>query len=493
MVLSFLHRRLSIVFLAVLILAPVLARAKTASAGVETKIALEESLERRLKSVISQILGTNDVIVIVKAEMYTEQEKKSASDEETVALPGVPLKEKIGERDSVAALDIGETRTLIKNLSATLVLDQSVSEADVNVIQNVTTGLLGLKEERGDKLEIQRMDFRRGQPKGFNWKRLLTPPDLWWTMGLALLGVFILLMTVFFFGSFRVFIREFVRALRNYGESVEEQIKLMQMQKKSQEELAGRGPEAEATREWDTVLARPSAGNGAPGVPAENGKNGAPFSFLNESHLQNLKFLLQREKPEQVALVVNYLPPALANDVMASLEPLQQSQVLSFLTRVADMEPETVRAVEEKIRERVSFVVGGEEKLQTLLDEADPATQKSMLAALAQKDPALADRLRQKLFTLEDLGALDAPALTAIVRRINTRALAGVLHGVSPAVQEKILSSLPPGSANILREEISLARPLPPQRLAQEQKRILRHIRRLQEEGVIQLKRGASV
>src|SRR5688500_3220064 len=68
-------------------------------AGVEAKIALEESLERRLKSVISQILGTADVIVIVTAEMYTADEKRTAefSESEASVLPGVPLKEKIGE------------------------------------------------------------------------------------------------------------------------------------------------------------------------------------------------------------------------------------------------------------------------------------------------------------------------------------------------------------------------------------------------------------
>jgi flagellar motor switch protein FliG len=461
-------------------------------AGVEAKIALEESLERRLKSVISQILGTEDVIVIVTAEMYTAEEKKTADlpDMTQSVLPGVPVKEKIGE-PALAALALSESRTLIKKLSATIVLDVSVAEADVNVIKNATTGLLGLKADRGDALEIQRMDFHRGEPKGFNWRRFITPPDLWWTMGLGLLAFFILFITAFFFGSFRVFIREFVKALRSYAESMEEQIKMMQMQKSREAELAARDGGAEAAREIETLLNRrpAAAGAGVPAASGENGKGGPPFSFLNESHLRNLKFLLRREKPELTAIVVNYLPPALANEVLGSLDPAQQAEIMSHLSTIDQKDPDMVKAVEEKVREQVAFVVGGEDRLQALLDHADPEAQKGLLAMIGQRNAALAQKLKGRLLTLEDLGKLEGPVMAVVVRRVNARALAGVLRETPAELQEQILSKLPQGSAAILREEISLSKPLAPQKLAQEQRRILDTIRRLHEEGVIQLRK----
>jgi hypothetical protein len=483
---------------ALLLGAPLVPAAFAASgAGVETKITLEESLERRLKSVISQILDTQDVIVIVTAEMYTEEEKKNpVLPEETNVLPGVPVKERIGEMKALDAFSLKETRTLVKKLSATLVLDQGVADADINVIKNVTTGLLGLKTERGDSLEIQRMDFHRGEPKGFNWKRFTKPPDLWWVVGLGLGAFFILFMTVFFFGSFRVFIREFVKALRSYAESMEEQIKMMQMQKEREKDLSGRSPEGEAAPEVDRLLSKAGSNGGgfagSPAAPVENGQGAPPFSFLNESHLRNLKFLLRAEKPDQVAIVANYLPPAVANDLLASLDPARRAETLGHLARVSEMDPDLVKAVEAKIKERIAYVVGGEDRLQNLLDNADPGAQESLLAAVTQRDAPLAARLRSKLFTLDDLAQLDGPVLAAIVRRVNARTLAGVLRDVKPEVREKVLASLPTGSADILREEISLARPLPPQRLAAEQRRLLDAIRRLEAEGVVQLRREGT-
>ncbi|HRY29374.1 MAG TPA: FliG C-terminal domain-containing protein [Elusimicrobiota bacterium] len=467
---------------------------RAAQSGVETKIALEESLERRLKSVISQILGNDNVIVIVTAEMLTEEEKKKVetTPEETSVLPGVPLKEKIGERDDISALAIKESRTLIKKLAATVVLDVGVSKTDENVIKNVTTGLLGLKTDRGDSLEIQRMDFHRGE-KGFNWRRFITPPDLWWTMGLALMAFFILFITAFFFGSFRVFIREFVKALRSYAESMEEQIKMIHMQKDREKELKGRAAELEEAAVPEPLLASPQKANGNGLSPAEeNGKDSAPFSFLNGSHLRNLKILLKKENPDQIAIVVNYLPPSLANDVLASLDAAQQAEVMAQLSRVEELDPDLVKAVESKIKEKIAFVIGGEDRLQSFVDNADPLTQQSLLATIAKKDAPLSARLRNRLFTLEDLAKLEGPVLAVIVRRINTRALAGVLRELPKELQAKILSSLPAGSSAMLKEEIELSKPLPPQRLAQEQKRILDAIRRLNDEGVIQLRKGAA-
>lgn len=489
------RQRVAKIGLVLLLGLPVMARTQDSTSSVEAKIALEESLERRLKSVISQIVGSDDVIVIVTAEMLTEQERKNpppARKAEPVTLPGVPVKAKIGEEAPAPTPIISETRTRLKSLSATIVLDKSVSAQDTEVIKSVTTGLLGLTPARGDVLTFQRMDFHKGE-KGpaLDVKRLVAPPNLFWVSGLGLLALFILFTVVFFFTSFRLFLREFVKALRSYGESTQEQIKMIQMQKNREPELAGRGPANEAGVELDAILSKKSAPmaaahGGGHGATA-NGKDASPFSFVHEGNVRNLKVLLKKEKPDLAALVINYLPPALANDVLSSLDTASQSQALSALSRVAELEPEVVKGFEDKIRQRLPFVVGGEDRLQSLLDQADMSNQQNWLTILSKQDSILATRLKKQLFSIDDLAALDPPVLAAIVRRVNARVLANVLRGAGPAVSQRVLANLAPGIASLLKEEIDLAKPLPAQRLAVEQRRILDSIRRLADEGVIQL------
>ena len=85
--------------------------------SIEAKLALESSLEKRVQMVLSEALGTTDIIVIISAELQEEQQKKQAFD----FLPGIPEKEKVGE------VSLSSSLTMIKKISATLILDRTLS------------------------------------------------------------------------------------------------------------------------------------------------------------------------------------------------------------------------------------------------------------------------------------------------------------------------------------------------------------------------------
>lgn len=70
---------------------PLLHAQAASRSSLESKLALENSLEKRVQLVLSEALGTEDVIVIISAELQ-EQEKRSSE-----IMPGVPQKEKMGE------------------------------------------------------------------------------------------------------------------------------------------------------------------------------------------------------------------------------------------------------------------------------------------------------------------------------------------------------------------------------------------------------------
>ena len=65
-----------------------------ASSPLEAKLALENSLEKRLRLVLAEALGTEDIIVIISADMQEQVQGRKAAVE---IMPGVPEKEKVGE------------------------------------------------------------------------------------------------------------------------------------------------------------------------------------------------------------------------------------------------------------------------------------------------------------------------------------------------------------------------------------------------------------
>ena len=94
-------------------------------ANIQTQVALEANLEARLKSVISEIIGSNKLAVVINVQLRTEKEKKSLQDlikqkkkKSSIILPGVPAKDALDKEEMpiLAPLTFSETRTSIKKI-----------------------------------------------------------------------------------------------------------------------------------------------------------------------------------------------------------------------------------------------------------------------------------------------------------------------------------------------------------------------------------------
>jgi flagellar motor switch protein FliG len=107
-------------------------------------------------------------------------------------------------------------------------------------------------------------------------------------------------------------------------------------------------------------------------------------------------------------------------------------------------------------------------------------------------DPQLAQDIRQRLFTIEDLVKLEDKALQLLLRQVDTKDLALALKGTSDGVRERLFANLSERAQENLKEEMEL---LGPQRLRdveQARKEVVRTVRQLEQEGSIVLSRGAD-
>jgi hypothetical protein len=153
---------------------------------ISQKIALERSFEDRLKGLLEKILGTDRFIVIVNVEPETEstevatetwvQEKTPGgvtAKEKKFVLPGVPMREKLGEektRETEMISPGGEMKrqyekvvvlpkSFVRRVVVTIILDEKIDEALIETVRAVATEILGLDVARGDNLIIKRQRF----------------------------------------------------------------------------------------------------------------------------------------------------------------------------------------------------------------------------------------------------------------------------------------------------------------------------------------------
>lgn len=442
-----------------------------AQKGIETKIAIEESLENRLRKVLSEITGTEKIIVIVNVDLKTEEKKAipEKTEEESVVLPGVPIKKTVLEEKVeklLAPLDLGETKAFIKRMNATIIVDKSVSKSTLEFIEKIAAGLLGIDKSRGDQLTIQQIRFQKNP---FYWGEIFLPPNIFWLIGIILLAVFVIGALIYLFNPFK-------RFATNLVDSINTQLG------KITPSIEGGGVAGEL------IPPAPVGNIAGPSVASSPGE-GKIFGFINQFNIQKFITILQNENPHVISTVINYLEPNLSSEIFSHLPPQLQLEVANYFSKVAQLQPDEVKEYESKIKNKFDFFVDKESSLLMILDNSDKSTQEKILKEISQTQPQLATKLRKKLINFDDIVNFETRIIQQIFRRINLRSFASVLNSYPQEFRNKIIQAIPEGAARRLTQEIELSQPLPPQQLQIEKRKIVEVIRQLQSQGIIDLKK----
>ena len=224
-----------------------------------------------------------------------------------------------------------------------------------------------------------------------------------------------------------------------------------------------------------------------------------PFEFLRRTPPEQIHAFIRNEAPQTVALVIANLHTDLAAQVLALLEPEEQSEVAMRIGTMRETSPEVIEAVESVLRQRLSNVVsqdyavaGGVHSLAEILNHTDRGTERNVLDSLAQIDAELAEQVRMLLFTFEDIVKLDDRSIQLILKEVESKDLGLALRGVGRDVQERIFSNMSERGGEMLAEEMEY---MPAQKRAvveEAQGRIVAVVRRLEEAGGIVIGRGGD-
>lgn len=427
--------------------------AQTASrSSLEAKLALENSLEKRVRLVLAEALGTEDVIVIISAEMQ-EQEKKTAE-----ILPGIPQQSKMGEASLSSSL------TMVKKISASLILDKDMSDEDTQLARKLAAGLLGLPADRQDLVTVEKMDFRKTKPLAL--ADLFVPPNLWslvWVVLVALLALF----------TVSVFLAPLSKSARAFVEAFSAR----------NAEAAGGGERAERQEAEAKESAVPS-GQEAPAAQAIDGRK-PPFWFLGPAHLSSLAFIMKNRPVEDLTIVLSYAPGDFASKLSEALYP-KSAEALAALPKITLMPEARIRALETDILSSLDYVVGGEDKAVNILSGLDEAVQEKALAAFSKADPALGKKMNASLVRLSNLQNLEPVHAQALARRLPMRVLAAALKG--SAYAQVFLSKLGGGMQERFQQELDLTRDLPAEAYKADRAKVVDTMRQMIKEGFITLK-----
>ncbi|MBO8154432.1 flagellar motor switch protein FliG [Thermovirga sp.] len=219
-----------------------------------------------------------------------------------------------------------------------------------------------------------------------------------------------------------------------------------------------------------------------------------PFDFLRTSDPMQLFSFLQGEHPQTIALILSYLPSDKAAAIISGLPGELQADVAFRIAKMDSIAPDVLREAERVLEKKFSAVVGadfskagGIDSIVEIISKAGRKTEKQILEILDEKDPEMAEEIRKKLFTFEDIIKVDDRSLQKILRDIDNKDLAMALKGVSDDLREKFYKNMSSRAVEMLKEEMEYMGPVRLRDVEEAQQKIVGVIRKLEEAGEIVL------
>jgi flagellar motor switch protein FliG len=196
----------------------------------------------------------------------------------------------------------------------------------------------------------------------------------------------------------------------------------------------------------------------------------ASFAFLETMEPAGIVTLLEADTAETVSFVLVQLGPDLAAKILMQHEANRRVDIAQAIATMGSPAPEAGGIVADVLRRRAKAAASatvfveeeGDEhgaaplRVQPLVDimnRAAPADEGALLDGIRERDGNLADEVRAKLLSFDDIGRLQDRDVQQVLRGIELATVALALKGAASDVSAAITSNMSERNRDALAEE----------------------------------------
>jgi flagellar motor switch protein FliG len=231
-----------------------------------------------------------------------------------------------------------------------------------------------------------------------------------------------------------------------------------------------------------------------------HGRNTSGLDTLKWMEPRAIAELVRNEHPQIIAIVMAHLDGDQAAEVLKCLPERARVDVLLRLATLDGIPPHALNELNDVMARQFagnqnikSSSVGGVKVAANILNFMDSGQDEVLLGAIGEVDGELGTRIRDLMFVFDNLADIDDRAMQTVLREISSEQLALALRGADPKVREKITGNMSQRAAEILIEDMEARGPVRLAEVESAQKEILAVVRRMADNGDIQLAAKAEV
>ena len=178
---------------------------------------------------------------------------------------------------------------------------------------------------------------------------------------------------------------------------------------------------------------------------------------VNEAVLANY---LKNEYPQTVAVVLSKIRPEHAASVLSILPENFSMEVIMRMLTMESVQKEILDHVEKTLRTEFMTNLArtarqdSHEMMANIFNTLDRGTESRFLASLEERNRESAEKIKQLMFTFDDLIRVDNAGVQILLRQVDKAQLAVALKGGSEEVRELFFANMSERASKIMREDM---------------------------------------
>ena len=214
---------------------------------------------------------------------------------------------------------------------------------------------------------------------------------------------------------------------------------------------------------------------------------------------RTLATFVRNEHPQTIALILAHLDPKKCGETLKMLPEAVHTEILLRIANLESVAPEIIDEIDDVLRTEIQAMgsvstqkIGGVEPLAEMLNLIDKTTEDQILDSLEERDPDLAEQIRQLMFVFDDLVKIDARGIQELVKNVNNDKWKIALKTASEAVSDLIFANMSDRAAKMLKEDMEAMGAVKLSDVETAQFEVVQVARKLEEEGKIVIASGGD-
>jgi flagellar motor switch protein FliG len=224
------------------------------------------------------------------------------------------------------------------------------------------------------------------------------------------------------------------------------------------------------------------------------GRNSKGLEALKRMDPRAVAGVIRQEHPQIVAIVLSYLEPDHAAEVLSLLPDKAQSDILMRVASLDGIQPTALQELDEILERQFAMdgsaqdsPVGGLKSAASILNFMDSSKEAAIIERIRETDQQLSQQVEDLMFVFDNLLEVDDRSIQTLLREITSESLILALKGADEKVREKIFGNMSKRAAEMLRDDLEAKGPVRLSEVEAAQKEILNVARRMAENGEIML------